>query len=195
MSDSLQPHGLQHTRLPCPLPSPGVCSNSCPSSRWCHQIISSSVTPFSSCPQSFPGSGDQSIGASASAPVLPMNIQGWFPLGLTSVISLQSKGLSRVFSSTTVRKHKFLGSQPSLWSDSHICTWLQEKPYLWLYGPLPAKWCLCFLIRCLGIAWSVKASRVLKKGESNDSNNRVLNPLLLKWTTILCFPQRGRTPN
>ena len=161
---------------------------------------------FFSCPRSFPASGSfpmsqlftsggQSIGVSASASVLPMNTQDWSPLGLTSVISLQSKGLSRVFSSTTVRKHKFLGSQPSLWSDSHICTWLQEKPYLWLYGPLPAKWCLCFLIRCLGIAWSVKASRVLKKGESNDSNNRVLNPLLLKWTTILCFPQRGRTPN
>ena len=195
MSDSLWPHELQHTRLPCPSLSPRVCSNSHPLRQWCHPTILSSVTPFSSCPQSFPGSGDQSIGASASAPVLPMNIQGWFPLGLTSVISLQSKGLSRVFSSTTVRKHKFLGSQPSLWSDSHICTWLQEKPYLWLYGPLPAKWCLCFLIRCLGIAWSVKASRVLKKGESNDSNNRVLNPLLLKWTTILCFPQRGRTPN
>ena len=110
MSNSLWPHGLQHTRLPCPSPTPGACSNSCPLSRWCHPFISSSVAPFSSCPQSFPASGSflmnrlfvsggQSIGASASASVLPMKIQDWFPLGLTSLISLLSKGLSRVFSS------------------------------------------------------------------------------------------------
>ena len=107
----LQPHGLQHARLPCPLPSPGVCSNSCPLSHWCHPTISSSVIPFSSCLQSFAASGSfpmsrlftsgsQSIGVSASASVLPVNIQGWFLLGLTSLISLQSKGLSRVFSTT-----------------------------------------------------------------------------------------------
>ena len=105
VSDSLQPHRLQHTKLPCPSPSPGVCSNSCPLSQWCHPTISSCVVPFSSCLQSFPASGSfqmsqffssggQSIGASASAPVLPINIQGWFPLRLTSLISLLSKGLS-----------------------------------------------------------------------------------------------------
>ena len=109
---TLQPHGLQHARLPCPSPTPGACSNSCPSSRWCHATISSSVVPFSSCLQSFPAlgsspvsqffaSGGQSIGVSASASVLPKNTQDWSPLGLTGWISLQSKGLSRVFSNTT----------------------------------------------------------------------------------------------
>ena len=118
MSDSLRPHGLQHARLSCPSLSPGVCSNSCPVSQWCHPIISSSVAPFSSCPQSFPASGSfpvswifasdgQSIGASSSRPVLPMNIQGCFPLGLTGLI-LQAKGLSRVFSNTTVKKHQLV---------------------------------------------------------------------------------------
>ena len=108
--------------------SPGACSNSCPLSRWCHPTISSSVVPFSSCPQSFPASGSfpmsprfesggQSIGASASVSVLSVNIQGWFPLGLTDLISLQSKGLSRVFSNTTFQKHWFFGAQPSLWSN------------------------------------------------------------------------------
>ena len=116
VSDSLWPHGLQHARLHCPLPTPRACSNSCPLSRWCHPTISSSVNPFSSCLQSFPASGSflmsqfftsggQSNGASASASILPMNIQNWFPLGLTGLISLQSKGLSRVFSNTTVQKH------------------------------------------------------------------------------------------
>ena len=134
MSDSLQLHGLQHARLPSPSPSPGACSSSCPLSRWCHPIISSSVVPFS-CLQSFPASGSfsmsqlfesggQSIGASASASVLPMNIQDWFPLGLTGLISLQSKGLWRVFSNTTVQKHQFFGTPLSIWSNTHICTWL-----------------------------------------------------------------------
>ena len=161
MSNSLRPHGLQHPRLPCPSLSPRVCSNSCPFSRLCHPTISSSVTPFSSWPQSFPASGSfpmspffiaggQSIAASAS--VLPMNIQGWFPLGLTGLISLLSMGLSRVFSSTTVQKHQFFSAQLSLWFNSHIHTWLLEKPWLWLYRPLSAKWCLCFLIRCLGLS-------------------------------------------
>ena len=115
VSDSLRPHGLHHTRLPCPSPSPGACSNSCPLSRWCHPTISSSVVPFSSCLQSFPASesfiigrlfasGGQSIGASASASVLLMNIQGWFPLGLTGLISLQPKRLSRIFN-ITAQKH------------------------------------------------------------------------------------------
>ena len=136
MSDSLWPHGLQHSRLPCPLPSPGVCSNSYLLSQWCHPAISSSVVPFFSCPQSLPASesfplsqlftsGGRSIGPSASASVLPKNIQGWFPLGL---ISLLSKGLSRVLSNTTVWKHQFFGAQPSLWSNSHIHRWLLEKP-------------------------------------------------------------------
>ena len=112
-------------RLPCPSLSPGVCSDSRALSRWCHPIISSSVVPFFSCPQSFPASGSQSIGASAS--VLPMNIQDWFPLELTGLISLVSKGLSRVFSSTTVQKHQFLGDQPFLWSSSHIHTGTSAK--------------------------------------------------------------------
>ena len=131
MFDSLQPHGLQHTRPPCPLPSPGVCSNSYPLSRWCHPTISSSVVPFSSYLQFFPASGSflmnqlvtsggQSIGALVSASVLPMNIQDWFPLGLTGLISLLCKGLSRVFSNTTIQKHQFFNAQPSLWSNSHI---------------------------------------------------------------------------
>ena len=119
MSDSLQLHKLQHIRLPCPSPTPRACSNSCPLSCWCHPTISSSVTPFSSCLRSFPESGSfqmnqfftsggRSIGASASASVLPMNIQGWSPLGLTVLISLQSKGLSRVFANNTFQKDSIL---------------------------------------------------------------------------------------
>ena len=125
MSDSLQPHALQHARLPCPSPTPGAYSNSCPSSLWCHPTISSSVIPFSSCLQSFPASGSfqmseflasggQRIAASTLASVLPMNIQDWFPLGWTGWISLLSKGLSKVFSNTTVWKHQFFGTQLSL---------------------------------------------------------------------------------
>ena len=139
MSDSLWPHGLQHTRLPCPSPTPGAYSNSCLLSRWCHPIISSSVIPFSSHLQTFPASesfqvrqffasGGQSIGVSASASVLPMNIQDWFPLGWTGWIPLQSNGLSSVFSNTTVQKHQFFSTQLSLQSNSHIHTWLLEKP-------------------------------------------------------------------
>ena len=141
MSDILRPCGLQYARLPCSSLSPGVCSNSCPMSQWCHPTMSSSVALFL-CPQSFPASGsfpmsrlfvsgDQTIRASASASVLPMNIQSWFPLGLTGLLSLQSKGLSRVFFSTTIWKHQFFSTQPSLWFNSHIHTWLLEKP--WLY--------------------------------------------------------------
>ena len=125
VSYSLWHHGLQYTRLPCPSPTPGACWNSCPLNWWCYPTISSSVVPFSSCLQSFPASGsfpmsqffvsgDQSIGASASASVLPMNIQDWFPIGWTGWISLQSKGLSRVFSNTTVQKHQFFSIQLSL---------------------------------------------------------------------------------
>ena len=125
VSDSLRPHGLKHARLTCPSPTPRAYSNSCPSSWWCHPTISSSVIPFSSCLQSFPASGSfqlsqfftsggQSIGVSASASVLPVNTQDWFPLGLNGLISLQSKGLSRVFSNTTVQKHQFFSAQLSL---------------------------------------------------------------------------------
>ena len=138
MSNSLRPHEPQYTRPPCPSPTPGVYPNSCPLSWRCHPTISSSVVPFSSSVQSFPvwgsfqmsqlfSSSGQSIGVSASTSVLPMNIQ-WFPLGWTSCISLQSRGLSRVFSDTTIQKHQFFGAQLSLWSNSHIHTWLLEKP-------------------------------------------------------------------
>ena len=138
MSDSLWPHESQHTRPPCPSSTPGVHSNSCPSSRWWHPAISSSLIPFSSCPQSLPASGyfqmcqllawgGQNIGVSASASVLPMNTQDWSPLGWTGWISLQSKGLSRVFSNTTVQKHQFVGAQLSSQSNSHIHTWLLEN--------------------------------------------------------------------
>ena len=124
VSDSLQPHESQHARPPCPSPGPGVYSNSCPSSRWCHPAISSSVVPFSSCPQSLPASesftisqlfawGGQSTGVSASASVLPMNTQDWSPLEWTGWISLQSKGFSRLFSNTTVQKHQFFSTQLS----------------------------------------------------------------------------------
>ena len=125
MSNSLRSHGLHQIRFPCLSQTPGACSNSCPSSWWCHPTISLSVIPFSSCLQSFPASGSfpvsqffasggQSIGVSALASVFPMNIQDWFPLGWTGWISLQSKGLSRVFSNTSVQKHKFFGTQLSL---------------------------------------------------------------------------------
>ena len=139
MSDSLRPHELQHTRPPCQSPTPGVHSNSLPSSRWSHPAILSSVVRFSSCPQSLPASesfpmsqlfewGHQSIGVSASASVLPIDTQGWSSLEWTSWISMQSKGLSRVFSNTTVQKHQFFSTQLSSQSNSHIHTWPMEKP-------------------------------------------------------------------
>ena len=153
MSGSLRPHGLWHVRLPCPSSTPGACSNSCPSNRWCHPTISSSVVPFSSYLQSFPASGSfprrqfftsggQSIGVSASALVLPMNVQDWSPLGWTVWITLQSKGLLRVFSNTIVQKHQFFGAQLSLQSNSHIYTWLLKKPYL-LTQPVN-----CVMVHC-----------------------------------------------
>ena len=154
-------HGLQHSRLPCPSLSPRVCSNSCPLSQWCSPTISSSVALFS-CPQSFPASwsfpvsrlftsSGQGIGASASTPVLPMNIQGWYPLGLTGLISLQSKGLSRV----PAPQFKCINSVvlilpygPTQLLHPYMTT---GKTIAWLYGPLSAKWYLCFLIHCLGL--------------------------------------------
>ena len=155
MSDSLWLHVLQHTRLLCPPLSPGICSNSRPLSWWCHPTISSSVTPFSSCPQSFPSSGSFQWVASFNyvAKVLELQLQhlcfhwifrvDWMTLGLTGLISLLSKGLSRVFSGTTVRKYQFFCAQ-SLWSNSHICTQLLEKPQLWLDRSLLAKHVFAF---------------------------------------------------
>ena len=139
MSNSLRPHGLQHARPPCPSPAPRVYPNSYPLSWWCHPTISSSVIPFSFHPQSFPASGSfqmsqlspsggQIIGVSASTSVLPMNTQDWSPLGWTGWITLQSKGLSRVFSNTTVQKPQFFGAQLSLQSNAHIHTQPLEKP-------------------------------------------------------------------
>ena len=136
---TLRPHGLQHDRPQCPSPTPEAYSNSCPLSRWCHPAIPSSVVPFSFNHESFPASGSfqmsqfftsggQSSAISASASVLPMNVQDWFPLGWTGWISLLSKGLSRVFSNTTVQKHQFFGAQLSLQSNSQIHTWLLERP-------------------------------------------------------------------
>ena len=138
VSDSLWPHESQHSRPPCPSPTPRVHSNSCPLSQWCHPAISSSVVSFSSCPQSLPASGSfpmsqlfawggHSIGVSALASGLPMSTQSWSPLGWAGWISLQSKGLSRVFSNTTVQKHQFFRAQLSSQSNSHIHTWPLEK--------------------------------------------------------------------
>ena len=149
---------LWQARFPCPSLSPRVFSNSWPLSQWYYPTISFSVAPFSSCPQSFPTSGSfpmrelftsgsQSMGASAS--FLPMNIQNLFPLGLTDLISLQSKRLSKVFSSTTIQRHQLSGTQPSLWSNSHIHTWLLEKSQFWVHGLLSAKLHLCFLMHYL----------------------------------------------
>ena len=143
MSNSLRPHELQHARPLCPSPTLGVYSNSCPLSWWCHPAISSSVIPFSSWPQSLPASesflvsqlftwGGQSIGVSALASVLPNNTRDWSPLEWTGWISLQSKGLSRVFSNTTLQKHQFFGAQLSSQSNFHIHTWPLEKPKPWL---------------------------------------------------------------
>ena len=205
LSDSLWPHRLQHAKLPCPSSSLGACSNSCLLSRWCRPTISSSVTPFSFCPQSFPASGafpmswlfplsGQRIGASAS--VLPMNIQGWFSLGLTGLISLQSKRLSRVFSSTTVRKHQFFGAQPSLWSNSHICTRLQEKTIaltIWtfigevisLLFNMLSRLVIAFLQRskCLLTSWLQSLSTVILVPKYQSKVCHCFNffPIYLPW--------------
>ena len=146
VSNSLRPRELQHARPPCPSPSPRVHLNSRPLTRWCHPAISSSVVPFSSCPQSFPASqsfpmsqlfawGGQSTGVSALASFLPKKSQGWSPSEWTGWISLQSKGLSRVFSNTIVQKHQVFSAQPASQSNSHIHTWLLEKPEPWLDRP------------------------------------------------------------
>ena len=150
MSNSLWPHESQHARQPCPSPTPRVHTNSCPLSRWCHPAISSSVVPFSSCPQSLPASGSfpmsqlfswhgQRIGVSASASVIRKNSQWWSPLEWTGWMSLQSKGLSRLFSNTIVQKHQFFGTQLSSQFNSHFHTWPLEKPQPWLDRPLLTK--------------------------------------------------------
>ena len=166
MSNSLQSHRLQHARLPCPSISPRVCSNSCSLSQWCHPTISSSVSPFSSCPQSFPASGffpvsqlftsgGQSIGASVSASVLPMSIQGWFPLGLTNLISLQFKKLSRVFSNTTVWRHQFFAFSllygPTLtfmfdyWKNHSLTIWTSVRKVISLLFNMLSRLVMAFL--------------------------------------------------
>ena len=156
-------HGLQHARLPCTWPSPGICPSSHPLNWWCHPTISSSASLFSFCLQSFPTSGSfpvnwlfasgRSIGASVSASVLPMNSQGWFPLGFTGLIPLLSKGLSSVFSNTTVQKHQFFSTQPSSWSNSHLHMILsytarnglmeaqRGDAWLWASGKSPSEMC------------------------------------------------------
>ena len=150
MSDSLRPHGRQQARPPCPPPSLGVCPSSCSLHWWCHPAISSSDTLFSFCPQSFPALGafsmsylftsdDQNTGASASASVLPVNVQDWSHLRLTGLISFLSKGPSGVFSSTTVRRHQVFGVLPSLQSSSHNHTWPLGRLWPWLYGHLSAE--------------------------------------------------------
>ena len=150
MSNFLQPHGLQHTRPPCPSPTPTVYPNSHPLRWWCHPTISSSVVPFSSPLQSSPASGvfqtsqfftlgGQSIGISASTSVLPLNTQDWFPLGWTGWISLPSNGLSRVFSNAKDQKHQLFGAQVSLWSNSHIHIWNTVKAIVWVDRPLSVK--------------------------------------------------------
>ena len=184
MSNSLWPHGLKHSRFFCSSPSPGACSNSFPLSQWWYKTILSSVIPFYSCLQSLPASGSfpmswlfpsggQSIGASASASVLPINIRGWFTLGLTGLISFQSKGLSSVFSNTTVQKHQSFGAQPPLWSNSHIHIWLLVKPQLGLSRPLLQSYVSAFnalsnfvtaflpRCKCLLISWLQSPSTVI----------------------------------
>ena len=171
MSNSWWPHGLPHTRLPGPSLSPGVCSNSCPLSWWCRPTISSSVALFF-CPQTFPASGSfpgswlfasdgQSIRASASASVLPMNIQDWFPLGWTGWISLQSKELSGVFSSTTIQKYQFFSIQPSLWSSSQLLYMTSRKTIALIIWTFVSKLMfLLFNMLCRFVSYSFEGTSV-----------------------------------
>ena len=187
VSNSLQPHGLQHTRLPCPSPSPRVCPSSCPLNQWCHPTI----IPFSSCLQSLPESwsfprsqfftlGGQSIRASAS--VLPMNTQDWFPLGLTGLISLQFKGLSSIFSNTTVQKHQVFGAQPSLWSNSHITSNNTCRINEWIN-----KWGkLDFLLALFSIF--KKQKDAYPAGIPNCKNTKKIRQLFLLSTWLSTFP-------
>ena len=172
MSNPLWPHGLQHTRPPCPSPSPRACSNSYPLSWWCHPIISSFVIPFFSSLQSFPESGSFPMSwlfrASASASGLPMDIQGWFLLGLIGLISLLTEGLSRVFSNTTTEKHQLLGAQPSLWSNSHIHTRLLDLSLLF---NMLSRFVIAFLPKSnhLLISWLQSPSTVILEPKKRKS--------------------------
>ena len=192
MYNSLRPHGLQHARLLCLPPSLRVCSNSCPLSQWCHLTLLSSAAPFCFCLQSFPTSGafpmnqlftsgGQSIRASVSASVLPMNSQGWLPLGLSGLIFLQSEGLSSTFSSTTIQKHQFFGTQPFLWSNSHIYTWWLEKT-ITDYMDLCRQSNVCFLICSLGL------SQVFL-----PRNKRLLISCLQSSSTVILEPKRRKS--
>ena len=206
MSDSLWPHELQHTRLLCPSLCPWVSSNWYPLSQWYHPTISSSFAPFSPCPQFFLASGSftisqffasggQSIGAKATVSVLPMSIQGWFPLGLTGLISLHSKGLSRVFSNTTVQKHQFFSAQLSLWSNSHIHAWLLKKTIaltMWTFVSKvisqPFKTLSRFDIailsrsKCLSISWLQSLSALILEPKKMKSDTFYIFPICLPWS-------------
>ena len=200
MSNPLWPRGLQPARCICHSLSPGVCSNSHPLNLWCYLTILLSAALFF-CFQSFPASGSlpmnllfascgQNIGASASASVLPMNIQGQFTLGLTGLISLQSKRLSSVFSSTTIWKHKFLGRQPSWWSNSHIHTWLLEKPWLWLYRLLSAVgevMSLLFNVLCRFVITFLPRSKNLLISWLHSPSTGILEPKKIKSVTVSTF--------
>ena len=212
ISNSLWPHEWQHARPPCPSQALGVYSNSCPSSQWCHPTISSSVVPFSSCPQSLPASGSfpmsqlfpwggQSTGVSSSASVLPMNTQGWSPLGWTGWISLQSKGLSRVFFNTTVQKHQSFGTRLSSQSNSHIHTWPLEKTIAltrWtfigkvmsLLFNMLSRLVITFLPRskCFLISWLQSPSAVIlepPKIKSDTVSPSIYHGALQQSTTVL----------
>ena len=190
---TLQSHGLQNTRLPRPSLFPGMCSDSCPLSQWCNLTISSPIAPFSFHLRSFPASesfpmiwlfpsGGQSIGVLAS--ILPMNIQDWFSLGLTGLISLQSKGLSVVFSSTTVQKHQFFSTKPSLWSNSHICTWLLENIALTRWTFVSKVISLLFkMLSSLVIAFPTKSKHLLISWLQSQSTV-ILEPKKIKFVTV-----------
>ena len=207
MSDSLRAYGLQHTRPPCPSPTPGVYPDSCPLSWWCRPTISSSVVPFSFCPQSLPASGSfpmsqlfvlggQSTGVSALTSVLPMNTQDWSPSGWTGWISLLSKGLSRVFSNTTVQKHQFFGTQLYLWSNSHIhvSAVLKEAKllYSWasglfvvLYGKEPMDPLVIFPLPHISCNYQNIWYYVSMNKTFCKSSDTGPNKALLSWKSIL----------
>ena len=195
VSDSLWPHWLQHARLPCPSPSPRACSDSCQLSWWCHPTILSSVVSFSSCPQSFPASGSflmsrlfisgsQSIGASSSASVLPLNKQDWFPLGWTGWISLQSKGLSRVFFNTAVQKHQWFNTQPSYTRASLVAQRLKHLPAMqetWVQSlgredPLEKKMATHSSILAWRIPWTEEPGGLQSMGSQKVGHD---------WVTLL----------
>ena len=200
VSDSLWPHEPQHARPPCPLPTPGVHPNPCPSSRWCHPTISSSVVPFSSCPQPFPASGSfpagqflasvgQNTGVLASPSVLPMNTQDWSPLGWTGWISLQSKGLSSIFFNTTVQKHQFFGAQLSLWSSSHPYMTAGKTITLARQTFVSKVMSLLFdMLSRLVIVFLPKSKRLLISWLQSPSAMILESPKIKSVTVFHCFP-------